>query len=229
MKQTADSPPVQGVRRFPAIFAGDLLFVFQLAVMAWFYSSRIHKAFETVRGVNLAEQFSIEVFCLLNLALAIASYRRLPSRVARQIVAIHVMNTVATAGMAIIWIIQGYVWSGNDSLTAGLAIGGSIVVITIGYAHALPIIDPIVKGWIAVACKAVPHLMLGFKIAQEGREGLPLAALAMGHLLILLRLAQISIAVYQARSWDRNRIGAVISDASGEVAWIFVTITWFSH
>jgi hypothetical protein len=197
--------------------------------MLWFYGSRIYRAFETVRGVNLAEQFSIEVFCLLNLALAVASYKHLPSRVAKQIVTVHIINAVATAGLAVIWLTQGYVWSGNDTLTAGLAIGGSLTVIVIGLLHDLPIIDPVIKGWIAVACKAVPHLMLGFIIADEGRGGFPLAALLMGHLLILLRLFQIGIAVRQARAWDRIRIGAAISDGAGEIAWIFVTIMWLTH
>jgi hypothetical protein len=51
----------------------------------------------------------------------------------------------------------------------------------------------------------------------------------MGHLLILLRLLQIAIAVRQANAWDRNRIGAAISDGAGEIAWLFVTVMWLTH
>lgn len=228
MSKSTRPAPLSGANSKGVVIA-DALFVGQLLVMLWFYGSRIHRAFETVRGVNLAEQFSIEVFCLLNLALAVASYRSLPSRVAKQIVVIHIINAVATAGLGIIWITQGYVWSGNDILTACLAVGGSLVTITVGQVYGLPLIDPIIKGWIAVACKAIPHLMLGLKIADEGRDGFPLAALVMGHLLILLRLLQIAIAVRQANAWDRNRIGAAISDGAGEIAWLFVTVMWLTH
>jgi hypothetical protein len=207
----------------------DLLFGAQLVTVITFFSTRIDRAFETVAGVNLAEQLSINLFCAINLSLAIGAHRNVRSRLSGQIVWANLVSTILTAVFCAVVIYNHYHWSTNDTVTAALSLLGILLVIGVSRLHRLPMIDPIVRGWLGVACKAVPHALFGVKIWQEGSAGMPLIAIITGHLMILSRLTQVAFAVHQEKRWDRNRIGALIGDGAGELAWTAATIAWIMY
>lgn len=204
----------------------DLLFVVQVLGITVFYGTRVVRAFESVQGVNLAELITIFAFCLLNAILGAGAYRTQPSRLGWQIVAVNVVGATETAALAITVACNGYHWSFNDTTTIAIAALGSLMAIGSGKMQGLPLLDPLVKGSMAISCKTLPHLMLAAKIWDEGSAGFPGVAMLFGHLMILGRLTQIGFAVHDEGRWDRNRIGAAISDGTGEIAWIIVTIAW---
>ncbi len=207
----------------------DLLFGAQLVTVITFFATRIDRAFETVAGVNLAEQLSINLFCVINLSLAIGAHRNVRSRLSGQIVWANLIGTILTAVFCAVVVYNHYRWSTNDTVTAALSLLGMLLVIGVSRLHRLPMIDPVVRGWLGVACKAVPHALFGVKICQEGSAGMPLMAIITGHLMILSRLAQVAFAVHQEKQWNRNRIGALIGDGAGEIAWIAATVAWILY
>jgi hypothetical protein len=83
------------------------------------------------------------------------------------------------------------------------------------------------RGWLAVSFKAVPQIVLAWSISIHGGAGLALGAVVSGHITILSRLAQLSMAIREA-GWDQNRVGSFISEVPNELSWIAVTLAWVS-
>jgi hypothetical protein len=169
-------------------------------------------------------------FAILNLSLAIEARKNRPSRIATQIVWAFWMF-VALIGVLIVATLlnPGFIWKVNDSQTIAIAgIGGIATVLGSRMFFGLPMTDSIVKGMVAVFMKAVPHLMWGLRIADEGSGGVPLMTIVMGHVSVAIRLTQIGIALRQ-EGWSRARVGQVIGEGSAEIGWTFATIAWANH
>jgi hypothetical protein len=204
----------------------DALFGVQLLFTFIFGGSQFYRMLTTRQGVNLTWFASWLIFLLLNLALCLRAHQNQPSRVTLQTILSYAAWTFVVAADLAVMLWKGTnVWGNTDTVTA--LIVGLGVVLTVGLAYHLNlgIVDPMVKGWLAVFFKAVPQLSLAFKISRMGGAGLAAAAVITGHITILSRLGQLWFSIKEA-GWDRNRRGSALSELANEGSWLIATLVW---
>lgn len=204
------------------------LFLVQMGCAAVFGLSQFWQMLSSARGVSLSWFAAWEVFLIVNLWLARQAHRARPSPVTGQTFAIYAFYAVLIALDLSALLLRGsWAWTGTDSLTAALVLAGVAATLLAGAARGRSVRDPLVMGSLAIFFKAVPQCVLAWTIARDGGAGLAPAAIAAGHVTILLRLGQLGIAIREA-GWDRNRIGSFISEVPNELSWIVVTLAWLA-
>ncbi len=204
----------------------DACFVIQVICTILFGGGQFLRMLNTSQGVSLTWFIFWEAFLLLNLVLAFRAHRTQPSRVTRQTICSYTLWTVmVTADLTVMFWKGSSMWDANDTLT--IILGGMGVVLTLCIAHykKYSLGDPMVKGWLAVSFKAIPQLIMAYKICLVGGAGLAGLTVMMGHITVLTRLGQLYASLREA-GWDRNRIGSTLSETANEASWVLVTIAW---
>lgn len=204
----------------------DALFGVQLLFTFIFGGSQFYRMLTTRQGVNLTWFVSWLIFLLLNLALCIRAHKNQPSRVTLQTILSYAAWTVVVAADLAVMLWKGtHVWGETDTVTV-ITVGLG-VALTVGLAFRLELglVDPMVKGWLAVFFKAIPQLALAYKIYMRGGAGLAAAAVITGHITILARLGQLWFSIKEA-GWDRNRRGSALSELANEISWLIATLVW---
>lgn len=204
------------------------LFLIQMGCAALFGLGQFWQMLSSTEGVSMSWFAAWEVFLVMNLWLAWQAHRARPSLVTGQTFAIYAFYAALIAlDLAALLLRKSWTWTGSDSLTAALVVSGCVVTLVAGAARGQSIRNPLVMGALAVFFKAVPQLVLAWNIYRAGGAGLALTAIVAGHVTILMRLAQLGIAIREA-GWDRNRIGSFISEVPNELSWIVVTAVWLA-
>lgn len=202
------------------------LFLAQLGCAALFGLSQFWQLLSSSQGVSISWFAAWEIFLLLNLWLAWRAHQTKPSLVTGHTFAIYAAYAALIAlDISAMLLRRSWDWSRHDTLTTGLVVAGAAATLLVGLARGQSFSNPLVMGWLAVFFKAVPQLVLAWNIHIDGGSGLALAAIVAGHATILMRLAQLAIAIREA-GWDRNRIGSFISEVPNELSWIVVTVAW---
>lgn len=204
----------------------DILFGIQIICTFAFGGSQFLRMFTTSQGVSVSWFLFWEVFLVLNLVLAVRAHGNQPSRVTFQTILSYVAWVImVTLDLGIMFWKGIGIWNGRDTITLVIALIGIITTLVMAHHRKLTIVDPIVKGYLAVFFKAVPQLVLAWNIFMLGGAGIAGMAIVAGHITILTRLGQIGFSIKEA-GWDRNRIGSAISEVANESSWIIVTIIW---
>ncbi len=204
----------------------DLLFGVQIACTFIFGGVQFWNLLKTTQGVSVSWYAFWEMFLALNLWLAYRSHKAEPSRVTSQTLAAYGLWVVVVGADigAMLWR-DASTWDMRDNVTAALATSGILATIMVGRQQKLGVSDPMIKGWLALFFKAVPQLVLAWKITADGNGGLAGPTLLVGHVTVLTRLGQLRFAIKEA-GWDRNRKGSALSEVGNELSWIVVTAMW---
>ncbi len=215
-------------KKHTQVFA-DVCFVIQVICTILFGGGQFLRMLTTSQGVSMTWFIFWEAFLVLNLILAVRAHQTQPSCVTLQTICSYALWTVmVTADLAVmLWKGNG-VWDVNDTLTTVLGGAGVTLTLCIAYHKKLGIGDPIAKGWLAVSFKAIPQLIMAYKICLEGGAGLAGLTVIMGHMTVLTRLGQLYASLREA-GWDRNRIGSALSEVANETSWMLVTIAWLIY
>jgi hypothetical protein len=204
----------------------DALFTVQLCFTFIFGGSQFYRMLTTRQGVNLSWFLSWLIFLLLNLILTVRAHQSQPSRVTLQTIISYVAWTVVVLADLVVMLWKGtHIWGRIDTVTTGLVGLGVVLTLGLAYRLELGIVDPMIKGWLAVFFKAIPQLALAYKIFSMGGAGLAAAAVITGHITILSRLGQLWFAIKEA-GWDRNRRGSALSELANEASWTVATLVW---
>jgi hypothetical protein len=204
----------------------DALFGVQLLFTFIFGGSQFYRMLTTRQGVNLSWFLSWLIFLLLNLVLTTRAHQNQPSRVTLQTILSYAAWTLVVAADLAVMLWKGtHIWDGTDTVTTLLVGLGVALTLALAYRLDLGLIDPMVKGWLAVFFKAVPQLALAYKIFMMGGAGLAAAAVITGHITILSRLGQLWFSLKEA-GWDRNRRGSALSELANEASWLAATLVW---
>ncbi len=204
----------------------DALFGVQLLFTFIFGGSQFYRMLTTSQGVNLSWFLSWLIFLLLNLALTIRAHQNQPSRVTLQTILSYAAWTFVVAADLAVMLWKGtHVWGRTDTITTMLVGLGVALTLAVAYRLELGLVDPMVKGWLAVFFKAIPQLALAYKIFMRGGAGLAAAAVITGHITILARLGQLWFSIKEA-GWDRNRRGSALSELANEASWLVATLVW---
>ncbi len=207
-------------------WTADALFAVQIGFTFIWGGSQFLRLLSTTQGVNISWFLSWLAFLLLNLVLACRAHANQPSRVTLQtILSYAAWTTMVLADLGVmLW--QGTnLWDGKDTVTALLVGMGLTVILLVAYRLNLGLIDPMVKGYLAVVFKAIPQLALAYKIFMVGGRGLAPVAVVTGHITILTRLGQLWFSIKEA-GWDRNRRGSALSELANEGSWLVATVAW---
>lgn len=204
----------------------DALFAVQIGFTLIWGGSQFLRLLSSMQGVNISWFMSWLAFLLLNLVLAVRAHHNQPSRVTRQTILSYVAWTAMVLADLGVMLWRGtHVWDGTDTVTALLVAAGLAVTLLVAYRLNLGLVDPMVKGYLAVAFKAIPQLALAYKIFMMGGLGLSPVAVVTGHITIMTRLGQLWFSIREA-GWDRNRRGSALSELANEGSWIVATLAW---
>ncbi len=204
----------------------DLLFLIQIGFTFIWGGSQFLRLLSSMQGVNISWFVSWLAFLLLNLVLAIRAHQNQASRVTLQTILSYAAWTAMVMADLGVMLWRGtHIWDRTDSVTALLVIAGLTVTMLVAYRLNLGLIDPMVKGYLAVAFKAIPQLALAYKIMMVGGRGLAPVAVITGHITILTRLGQLWYSIKEA-GWDRNRQGSALSELANEGSWLVATAAW---
>jgi len=203
----------------------DLIFGFQVICAVGFGGGQFLRMLDSVRGVSGAMFVFSLTFLFINLYLAIKGYGVKRTRVIVQLIAFMALGVAVYSGLLVLLIVKGGFWDGNDKVTSLLVLVGVSASLLVGKSRGLNWKDPIIKGWLALSFKAVPQLMMAWKIAIVGGTGVSGIFILTFHLLTLSRILLIFWEI-QKVGWDRNRKGMLVSEIGNELSWVVVTTTW---
>ena len=204
----------------------DLFFVLQLALCLISGGSQFVRLLTTSQGINVSWLASWLAFLLINLALTFRAHRLQPSRVTLQTVLTYSAWTLAIAACLALLLYRGTeVWDWKDTATTVMVSLGGLATWLAARRRGLPLTDPLVIAFFGVCFIALPQLTLTYKIFAVGGTGLAGGMLLAGHIGITTRLGQLWFAIREA-GWDRNRLGAALSELANEITWLLVTLAW---
>ncbi len=207
----------------------DIFFALQLILSAVSGGSQFMRLLTTSQGLNVSWLASWLAFLLINLALTIRAHRTQPSRITLQTVLSYgAWTTVITANLTLLLWKGTEVWDAKDTVTTVAVILGLLLTWVWARWQGLPCTDPLVHGLFAVCFIGLPQVTLAYKIFQVGGAGLAAGMLLAGHVAIMTRLGQLWFAIREA-GWERNRVGAAMSEAANEITWLLVTFAWLRN
>jgi hypothetical protein len=207
----------------------DFFFALQLILSAVSGGSQFVRLLTTSQGLNVSWLACWLAFLLINLTLTLRAHRAQPSRVTLQTVMTYgAWTTVITANLALLLWKGTEVWDAKDTVTTIAVLLGLLLTVVWAWRHGLPLSDPIVNGLFAMCFIGLPQVTLAYKIFQVGGAGLAAGMLLAGHVAIITRLGQLWFAIREA-GWDRNRLGAALSETANEITWLLVTVAWLRN
>lgn len=205
---------------------GDSLFYIQILAACSFGFAQAWLMFSTTEGVIFTWLAFWGVFLAINLSLSVRAHQVKPSRITKQTVIVYAIWTLIMSTNVLVFLWHDTdIWNEVDTLTSLLATAGIALTLVIGRLKRLPLMDPLVRGYLAVFFKALPQFTLAYSIWQDGGDGISVVGVLIGHITICTRLGQIFLSLREA-GWDRNRQGSAISEVANEISLIAVTIVW---
>lgn len=206
--------------------AADAFFLLQLALAGISGGSQVWRLLETTQGVNVSWLLAWLTYLLINLGLTAKAHLAHPSRVTRQTVITYSAWTLAIAACLGVLLWRGpEPWATLDTLNTGL-VGSGLAATWLGARlKGLPVSDPVVRGVFGLCFIGLPQVILAYNIFTVGGAGLAGGMILAGHIGITTRLGQLYFALREA-GWDRNRLGAAVSEIANEVTWLMVTAAW---
>jgi hypothetical protein len=207
----------------------DFFFILQLILAVVSGGSQFVRLLTTSQGLNVSWLACWLAFLLINLTLTLRAHRAQPSRVTLQtVMAYGAWTTVITANLALLLWKGTEAWDAKDTITTVAVILGLLLTVIWAWRSGLPLSDPIVNGFFAMCFIGLPQVTLAYKIFQLGGAGLAAGMLLAGHVAIMTRLGQLWFAFREA-GWDRNRLGAALSETANEITWLLVTAAWIRN
>ena len=177
----------------------DALFVGQLVGLVVYGISQSNRMLTSVQGVSMSVFLLFWTFVGYLLLLSLRAHRAQPSRITGHILIGHTVGIAMVTGFTALlaWhLMTGvYQWVMNDTLTMAVAIVGSFIVIALGKMRGLGPTDPIVRGWLASCCKALPQAFMAWKIGHVGGAGLAATAIWTVHITNAIRLSQLTLSL----------------------------------
>lgn len=206
----------------------DLLFLAQMIGMVVFVSGQATRMMQSVQGISPVWMFCAWAFCVVNVGLAWRGWKAQKTRATTQLLITHGCWTIGAGLLAVIigCKIQEISWGWYDTTCVVLVVFASTTTLLVGQHSGLGITDPIVRGTLAAILRGIPHVTLAYKIWLLGGAGLSPLTVGAAHATALIRIGQLLAAIREA-GWDRGRRGLALAEASSELTWIIVTITWF--
>jgi len=208
----------------------DFLFGVQVVLTIFFCIGQFrHMLIHGTENISMAMFLCIEVFLGINLVLALRAHHVQPSRVTRHGIGIYTIWIILWGANLMLALFKGTSWDGDDAATLALVALGVGVVLYAAKMRGTGIQNPLVRGYLSLAIKAIPQFAQAWKIvAYGGAPGLGWVMVWVGHATILTRVLQIKLALKEAKL-EKNRVGLFVSEIGNEVSWIAATVAWLVY
>jgi hypothetical protein len=214
------------VRKETLAKIADYVFWTQMVAAVLFGVRQVSKMTVSVEGLTITSFACNLTFCILNLVLALRAHKVQPSKETSRAKWIYITGIFNYSALVMMMVmVAPRLWDYRDTITMGVVlIGAALVLIRFNFQVA----QPMVRGWLALALKGLPQIILAWKVWTDGGDGLDPVMVVVFHYLTLSRLFQIWIIVREA-GWDKNRIALATSEIGNELTWCLVTIAWLVH
>lgn len=116
-------------------------------------------------------------------------------------------------------------WETSDWLTTGLVAAGIVVIVAVKVIKGWELTEPHLKTGLAMAFKAIPQLLLAYKIFQVGGGGISGLWILSFHCFTISRLVPL-VLLNRESKWDRTRKSMFLSEVANEGSWLAVTLAW---
>lgn len=209
--------------------AAEALFWVQVTLALVFTVSQIVRMLSSTQGVSTSTFICSTIAVGISLALAFKAHWAEPSRVTLQIVVISTMGVLTYTSFVVVIAIWGDqpFWDRKDTANVTLAGIGTGLALLLIRAQQLPLSSPWAKCYLGIALKVGPQLVLAYKVAVVGGDGLSWVMVTCFHVLTLIRVGLTGLAVWEAPR-ERNRYALFIYETANELSWVLVSIVWLS-
>ncbi len=203
------------------------LFFWIIVVLAPLFGwTQCQKMLTSTQGVSISMFVLAGLFTAILTWLAVSAFIKQRNRMTLQVVIIYVLGILSYAAMIVVALANGkYQWDGRDTLASSLVTVLVVVIINIAHRKNLKWHDPIVKGFLALAVRVVPNLLMANKIWIYGGNGVSLWFIIIFNTLTLSRISQI-ILTARKNGWDRNPYGMMVGEVGNLLSWLVVTVVW---
>jgi hypothetical protein len=210
----------------PARLTTDSIFATQMCLALLLGGSQFIKMLSLTQGVSASMFFFTDIFFGLLFWMAIIAYKKRPGRMARQTVVVYAISVFVYSALLIETYVQAPVfWEMSDWLTAGLVFAGIASIVIIKSWKDWDLTEPYLKTGLAVSFKAIPQLLLAYKIFQIGGGGISGLWILSFHCFTISRLVPL-VLLNRESKWDRTRKSMLLSEAANEGSWLAVTLAW---
>ncbi len=204
----------------------DVIFVIQICLALALGASQFVKMLTSTQGVSSSMFFFTDVFFALLFWMAVIAYKKIPGRMAKETIIVYAASVAVYSTLLIQTFFKAPVfWEDSDWLTTGLVGAGILVLTGIKTWKDWTMTEPYAKTGLAVCFKAIPQLLLAYKIFTVGGGGVSGLWILSFHCFTISRLVPL-VLLNRASAWDRTRKSMLISEAANEGSWILVTIAW---
>lgn len=204
----------------------DIIFIIQICLALLLGISQFIKMLSSTEGVSASMFFYTDIFFGLLFWMAIIAYRKIPGRMARETTIVYATSVFVYSVLLIETYIRAPVfWEMSDWFTSGLVLAGIAAIGTTKTIKGWDLNEPYLKTGMAVAFKAIPQLLLAYKISQVGGEGVSGLWILSFHCFTISRLVPLILLNRESKR-DRTRKSMLLSEIANEGSWVTVTLAW---
>lgn len=183
----------------------------------------------SLQGVLLTYYLCMEAFMLFNLLLALEVDREKRNTESRMAVRLYlIFLAMVSIGIGAIAWNGTYEWARQDTVTTCIVAGGVALIAMIKGSRGWSWNGPEIRTLLGILVKAVPQVLLAWRIWADGGAGIHEAVLWLGHSSSIMRLTQMLI-MNVSTGWTRSGVGLLISESANEASWIVVTAAWYGR
>jgi hypothetical protein len=209
-------------------FLTDTIFIVQMGLAFLLGGSQFVRELTSTQGVSSSMFLFTSIFFALLGWMAVIAYRKRPGRMAIETVIVYFTSVIVYSTLLIETYIKAPVfWETSDWVTASLVIAGVMTTAIIARLKNWDSNEPYLKTCAAVAFKAIPQLLLAYKIFQVGNTGVSGLWILSFHCFTISRLVPLFL-LNRASGWDRLRKSMLLSEIGNEGSWCVVTLAWLS-
>jgi hypothetical protein len=210
----------------PASFTADIIFIVQLLLAFTLGGSQFIKMLTSTQGVSASMFLFTDIFFALLFWMAIIAQKKIPGRMAKETIIVYAMSVLVYTVLLVETYVKAPVfWESSDWLTTGLVGAGIAGIIAIKTIKHWDLNEPYLKTGLAMAFKAIPQLLLAYKVLQVGGGGISGLWILSFHGFTISRLVPL-VLLNRVSSWDRTRKSMLLSEIANEGSWLAVTLAW---
>ena len=204
----------------------SLIFWMILALVPAFGWVQCEKMLTSTQGVSISMFVLAGLFSATLTWLSISAFIKNRNQMTLKMVIVYISGVIVYAAMiGVAFIYSHYQWDSRDTLATSLVTVLVTVIVSIARSRGLKWYDPIVKGYIALAVRVIPNMMMAQKILMCGGNGVSKWFIIIFNALAFLRIAQ-NVTTSLKNGFDRERKGIMIGEVANWLSWLVVTVVW---
>jgi hypothetical protein len=216
---------------FKTQLTGTLIFLIQIVLAIYAISEQFDVMEDKTDGISISMFVSVTLFFAINFWLSLKAKSN-----GGKLEALYVRISYGASSFGQIIIIGYCIYNrfvcgeeilySEDLLSFALMMGAIILIITFSLNEKIPLSDPIIRGYLAVAIIGISQLMFAYTIYVHGNGGVSNVLIWSAYITIAIRLAQLGISI-RSSFLDREKKGMLIAETGNVLSWSAVTLVYY--